>query len=248
MRIVVLCLLVVGGAFANPTVSNIRVDQLENTKLVEILYDVSFIGGDTVAVSCEVSTNAGVSFDVPVSSFSGDYGAIVSTGADRSIVWDAGLDWDENYSEQMKVRITASAPRFVDNGDGTVTDNDAGLIWRRSTDGLYNYDQAMTQCGLYGEGWRIPTIYEIQGLADQPTLSGLPYGHPFSINQGTYWSSSMFGVTIIDGDIFIQMKSFSFYNRVSIPVNYNGSYVQLYDAIPMYTEGSIYLLAVKSLY
>ena len=58
----------------------------------------------------------------------------------------------------------------------------------------------------------------------------------------------MFGVTIIDGDIFIQMKSFSFYNRVSIPVNYNGSFVQLYDAIPMYTESSIYLLAVKSLY
>ncbi|HSR87690.1 MAG TPA: hypothetical protein VLL07_01955, partial [Pontiella sp.] len=85
------------AVYANPIVSNIEVSQRENTKLVDISYDVTFAGGDRVDISCEVSTNSGVSYDVPASSFSGDYGAGVSTGTDRIIVWNAGVDWNENY-------------------------------------------------------------------------------------------------------------------------------------------------------
>ena len=147
MRQLVIFLVLTAGVFGNPTVSNIRVAQRENTKLVDIIYDVSFIGGDTVAVSCEVSTNAGVSFDVPASSFSGEgYGAIVSNGTDRLIVWDAGIDWNENYSDQMKVRITAKPQRFFANGDGTVTDAQTGLMWQANNTVFLNYETQGVTC------------------------------------------------------------------------------------------------------
>lgn len=248
MRIILLCLFMVGSVFANPTVSNIRVSQRENTKLVDILYDVSFVGGDTVDIRCEVSTNAGASFDIPASSFSGDYGAIVSNGIDRLIVWDAGIDWNENYSDQMAVRIIASAPRFVDTGDGTVTDNASGLIWRRITEGVYNYNGAMSRCGQFGEGWRIPTMEEFEALADESTISGLPYGHPFVINEGIYWSSTLSLVSFTAGETLVAMKGFSFYNRGDIPVQSGGSYITTFNGIPTDTGYSIYLLAVKRVY
>ncbi len=141
------------SAFADPVVSNIRASQRENTKLVDILYDVSYSGGSNVSVTCEVSTNSGASYDVPSKSFSGTgYGAMVITGSDRLITWNAGIDWNEKYSEQVKVRITAKAPRFtwtqvVDTyyeydenwnivatnyysyKNGNITDNETGLEW-----------------------------------------------------------------------------------------------------------------------
>ncbi len=101
-------------AFADPVVSNIRASQRENTKLVDILYDVSYAGGSNVSVTCEVSTNSGASYDIPAESFSGTgYGAMVTVGSNRLITWNAGVDWNEKYSDQMKVRITAKAPRFT---------------------------------------------------------------------------------------------------------------------------------------
>jgi len=150
-----LLLLLTVSAFADPAVSNIRASQRENTKLVDVLYDVTFSAGGTISVTCEVSTNSGASYDIPAESFSGNgFGSIVTTGVDRVITWNAGVDWDENYSEQMKVRITAKAPRFTvnqkigtdhqydENGNivetnyytyatGTITDNETGLEWHQ---------------------------------------------------------------------------------------------------------------------
>ena len=213
--------------FANPTVSNIRVSQRENTKLVDVLYDVTYEGGATVAVSCEVSTNAGAAFEVPASSFTGDgYGAIVSNGTDRLITWNAGIDWDENYSDQMMVRITAEPPRFIDNGDGTFTDNQTGLKWGDLT-GASTYNETLEYLhyiSLEGDGWRLPTHEEFEALANENTPSGLPYGHPFhEIASSAYWTSSTYGIFPDSQNGFISIvKGFSFYERESFFSTGNG--------------------------
>ena len=211
MRIAgLLYLCMVSYTFANPTISNVRVSQRENTKLVDILYDVSFTGGVAVAVSCEVSTNAGVAFDIPVSSFSGSgYGAIVSNGTDRLIVWNAGIDWNENYSDQMVVRITATPPRFVVNGDGTVTDSQTDLVWGRFTESGLTYSEAV---GMMPSGWRLPTYDEYYSLADVDTISGLPYGHPFEITPEIYWTTSVYGM-FKSTEYQLIMQGFCFYQR-----------------------------------
>lgn len=231
-KITILCRTVCAGlivaatqSFANPTVSNIAVSQRDNTKLVDISYDVSFVGGDTVDISCEVSTNSGVSYDIPVSSFSGDYGANVGTGTGRLIVWNAGVDWNENYSEQMKVRITAEAPRFqvVDDGGLLILDNDTGLLWNQ-----YHHASSFTYAGATGvenddyeffiggipntySGWRLPVHDDFLALATESTVTGLPSGHPFIISSSSYWSSSFHAYNTQTGSFTLQ--GFSFYER-----------------------------------
>lgn len=84
--------------------------------------------------------------------------------------------------------------RFVDNGDGTVTDASTGLMWQRETaPGTYTWQEALEHCaGLDFAGhkdWRLPTVQELFGIVD--------YGrHGPAINpvlwaeQDWYWSST----------------------------------------------------------
>ena len=177
-------------AGASPTVSNIRAAQRENSKLVDILYDVAYSGSSNVWITCEVSTNGGASFDLPAKSFTGDIGAMVPTGTDRLIVWNAGVDWDENYSEQVKVRITAKAPRFTDNGDGSITDNQTGLMWWNA-DLRSTWWDASGACAQLGEGWRLPTVAEVETLLDTNNVPHLPAGHPFDVPLDIYWTADI---------------------------------------------------------
>ncbi|MCP3954023.1 MAG: DUF1566 domain-containing protein [Desulfobacterales bacterium] len=107
-------------------------------------------------------------------------------------------------------------PRFIDNDDGTVTDNLTDLIWLKkancitfytSDTNTYNYRSwanaltsanslATGMCGLTDSSsagdWRLPNRKELQSLIDlgnhEPTL---PTGHAFTgVQYSYYWSSS----------------------------------------------------------
>jgi formylglycine-generating enzyme required for sulfatase activity len=92
-------------------VTNVVASQRTSTKLVDIYYDVSDAEGDPLKISVEVSHSGGQTFNIPSSSFTGDYGDNVVTGANKHIVWDAGKDWDGEYSTQMVIKVTASDAR-----------------------------------------------------------------------------------------------------------------------------------------
>ena len=104
--------------------------------------------------------------------------ACAGTGQDGDI--QAGVPWP--------------TPRFIDNGDGTVTDNLTGLVWLKNANpfGFRTWEQALTVCnslasGSYGltDGsaagdWRLPNIKEIESLVDYGHVGPcLPAGHPF---------------------------------------------------------------------
>lgn len=97
-------------------------------------------------------------------------------------------------------------PRFSNNGDGTVTDNQTGLIWLRDAilGGSKTWADALTYCnnladdgsdltdGSSAGDWRLPNMKEILSLVDYgnhtPTL---PAGHPFeNVQTAEYWSST----------------------------------------------------------
>jgi hypothetical protein len=65
----------------------------------------------------------------------------------------------------------AAEERFVDNGDGTVTDTQTELMWSKSSSpGDLTWQDAETYCktpaiaGYKYSDWRMPTIEELQSL------------------------------------------------------------------------------------
>ena len=63
---------------------------------------------DLLKVRVEISDNGGRTFTVPASSFTGDIGSNIAPGTNKLIVWDAGADWDGEYSSFMRVKVIAT--------------------------------------------------------------------------------------------------------------------------------------------
>lgn len=99
--------------------------------------------------------------------------------------------------------------RFVDNGDGTVTDNCTGLMWQQATadvngDGeitdaehpagdSVDWQHALQYCeSLESAGhtdWRLPNVIELQSIVDYERFD--PAIDPvFSADMTWYWTSS----------------------------------------------------------
>ncbi len=92
---------------ALPVVSNVTSAQRAGTKLVDISYDVADADGDALKVRVEISDNNGATYIVPAFTFTGAIGEGVTPGTGKTIVWDAGKDWDGEYSTQMRVKVIA---------------------------------------------------------------------------------------------------------------------------------------------
>jgi hypothetical protein len=94
--------------------------------------------------------------------------------------------------------------RFVDNGDGTVTDNCTGLMWQKDTadtngDGQIDGDDRLPWCdGLAycqnltfagHDDWRLPNIRELESIVDYGR-SGPATDPVFGAVSSFHWSSS----------------------------------------------------------
>jgi hypothetical protein len=94
----------------------------------------------------------------------------------------------------MVMSDEAQAQRFVDNGNGTVTDTQTGLMWAKDANpfGRLNWHEAMARCSSFSisgiGGWRLPSKDEL--LALYHAIQG---GHPFTgVQSSCYWSSSTY--------------------------------------------------------
>jgi Protein of unknown function (DUF1566)/Carboxypeptidase regulatory-like domain len=98
--------------------------------------------------------------------------------------------------------------RFVDNQDGTVTDNLTGLIWLENA-GCFSpttWSTAVAEvnqlasgaCGLSDGSsagqWRLPNLNELESLVDVSTANpALSAGNPFTnVSNAIYWSSTSY--------------------------------------------------------
>ena len=97
-----------------------------------------------------------------------------------------------------------SQERFVDNGDGTVTDRQLGLMWAKSDNqGDINWHEALrwirftfpsTVPGHY-DNWRMPTLAELKSLVTQSPTYESDCGQEVSIavlirlSCGWVWTS-----------------------------------------------------------
>ncbi len=96
----------------------------------------------------------------------------------------------------------AMVDRFVDNGDGTVTDRKTGLMWikngwRIEFLAAVNWHAALKKCVGFRAGnhtdWRLPTVAEWRSLVDRSvSYPALVEPNPFEniISHMPYWSRS----------------------------------------------------------
>jgi len=134
---------------------------------------------------------------------------VLSTGQKR--YWDrngklapiAGSGSDA----EMRAGVPAPTPRFIDNGNGTVTDRSTGLIWLKDANlfGEVTWDEALQKArqlaagaGRLNDGsqagqWRLPNVNELQSILELDNTSGpaVAPDHPFdNLVPANYWSAT----------------------------------------------------------
>lgn len=120
---------------------------------------------------------------------------------------------DDGY---FKKGYPVGGVRFVDNGDGTITDNASGLMWIKDPSQLggawgtpgnpsaMTWDAAIDNClalNYAGHGdWRLPNAKEASSLADhESTNPSIDTNFFPSVYAGHYWTSTTTSGTSVAG-------------------------------------------------
>jgi four helix bundle protein len=194
-------------AQAEVTVSNVTAAQRPGTKLVDITYDVTCVEPTVGWISLVVSNGAAA---VVCQSVSGHVGVDVPTGTARSIVWDAGADWNGNVAADIEYIVrgvsqpvlvgdpTAVICEEVDDRwfkntytDGAITmiDRTTGIMWLYNADmlGTANWVDAKNVCiNLTYAGysdWFLPDRWQLHAMYSQKAVFS-------NVQNFKYWSST----------------------------------------------------------
>ncbi len=103
-------------------------------------------------------------------------------------------DYTPTFGEDSD--YTINPPSYTDNSDGTVTDNNTGLMWQQEDDDIVrSWDAAISYCtslSLAGHSnWRLPDIKKLSGIVDfsvhDPAIDVTYFPNT---NSFPYWSST----------------------------------------------------------
>lgn len=109
----------------------------------------------------------------------------------------------------LEAGVAWPSPRFIDQGDGTVTDALTGLDWTKAANtpgpagcspgtvkgwqASLDHVQCLNDASYLGhQDWRMPNKFELRSLVDYKNSSpALPTGHPFTnVSSAVYWTST----------------------------------------------------------
>jgi hypothetical protein len=141
--------------------------------------------------TCAVATNGCTAASTTTCMCSGASGAAMCVSS----------TWAEWPMPNCQSDVTAGAPNlasYIDNGDGTVTDNITKLMWQQAVlpaTTMYTWAEAKAFCPtliLAGHNdWRLPSIIELASIVDlgqsYPSINGTYFS---TTPQYVFWSSS----------------------------------------------------------
>jgi len=155
--------------------------------------------GDT-SDAFAVNMNSGSSIDIDKSSLYFFWPVRGATSLPAQL-WKTGqtVSYATGDDGDLETGVTRPTVRFLDNGDGTVTDNLTGLMWTQNAnlDSIKPWPDALSYVNTLNlagyEDWRLPNRKEFISLMDYSQSNpALPAGHPFLHVQTStyYWSST----------------------------------------------------------
>ncbi|PIT88705.1 MAG: hypothetical protein COU29_00440 [Candidatus Magasanikbacteria bacterium CG10_big_fil_rev_8_21_14_0_10_36_32] len=89
-----------------PVISNITANQTLNTKDFSFSYELSDASA-TATIVLDISSNSGLDWNVATSTLSGDSGDNITMGV-KSLIWNAGTDFNDQESNVMRLRFRAT--------------------------------------------------------------------------------------------------------------------------------------------
>lgn len=98
----------VARAGVAPTISNVTAAQTPGTKDVVIQYTLTDPDSTAVSISIAIFNDVGTTSSIPAVSFTGDYGGSITPGNNKTVTWNAGADWDGQFTDKCRVQITAN--------------------------------------------------------------------------------------------------------------------------------------------
>jgi hypothetical protein len=119
--------------------------------------------------------------------------------------------------------------RFVNHGDGTVTDTKTGLMWAAKDNGSpINWQNSFQYCQDYSGGshsdWRMPTLAELESLYEPGTKNkrGYHVSNPIETSTQSLWASETRGFeaarfNFVYGQVYWLRQSYSGPTRI-LPV------------------------------
>jgi formylglycine-generating enzyme required for sulfatase activity len=175
---------------------NVTVAQRPGSKLVEFHYDINSTKTNIVNVSLSAANTTGA---VPSSAISGDVGSRVATGAGKTIVWDAGADWDGNL-DNLTFRIlgqdaqgagvaTPSGCVKIPAGENSGTDPDFGAYSLTAINALFMDASEITKVQWDAVvGWAVTNDYSFANTGNA-TASNHPV-QTISWYDATKWCNA----------------------------------------------------------
>ena len=148
----------------------------------------------------------------------------------------------------LAMLCSAASAIYIDNGDGTVTDTETGLMWKQTTESsTMNWQSAIDHCDALSfagyDDWRLPEIDELASLIEGGSAPYIDTNmFPDTASSG-YWSSttddsntySAWYVYFGNGNVFSSSKSNSYYVR-AVRGGQSGSFDNLVISAPQHAN------------
>ena len=116
---------------------------------------------------------------------------------DEYVLPDTGQteDYISTFGEDSD--YTINPPALVDNGDGTISDNNTKLMWQQQdTNNIHTYSNAISHCNDLSHAeysdWRLPSKKELISIVDFGRINPAIDVSKFpNIKSSTYWTSTV---------------------------------------------------------
>jgi hypothetical protein len=116
---------------------------------------------------------------------------------DEYVLPDTGQTGDYRTAFGEDSDYTINPPALIDNGDGTILDNNTKLMWQQQdTNNRYNYNNAISYCNDLSfagySDWRLPSKKELISIIDYgrfgPAIDKTKF---LNAKSSTYWTSTV---------------------------------------------------------